>query len=30
MESPNLNAKDMDIACKLIDMSYNIVGLEHP
>jgi retinol dehydrogenase-13 len=28
MESPNPNARDMDTARKLVDMSYGIVGLE--
>jgi hypothetical protein len=28
MTSPNPNAKDMDTARKLVDLSYEIVGLD--
>ena len=30
MESPNPNATDMDAARRLVDMSYELVGLERP
>ena len=30
MESPNPNAKDMATARKLVDLTYDLVGLDRP